>query len=160
MSYFEIKSECKLIILLIDNRFIVIIQTRREIFCLDYQNMKKIIASIISIVFVVLFLYLFAFFQIPNSGQHTGYITSVEKSGIIFKTWMAYVKTDPQSSQEGTYCITDSDTLINLQNYEKERLPITVYYSAPIILWKWQCENKSSIINSVSVVSQSTTTIQ
>ena len=121
--------------------------------------MKKTIASVVLIVLVVLFFYSFAFFQIPNSGQHTGYVTSVEKSGIIFKTWMAYVKTDPQSSQEDTYCVTDPDALISLQNYEKERLPITVYYSAPMILWKWQCENKLSIINSVSIVSQSTTTI-
>src|ERR1035437_6454435 len=109
--------------------------------------MKKIIASIILVVLAVLFLYSFAFFQIPNSGQHTGYVTSVEKSGIIFKTWIAYVKTDPQSSQEDTYCITDPDTLISLQSYEKERLPITVYYSAPVILWKWQCGHGASIIN-------------
>lgn len=121
---------------------------------------RKIITSVVLIVFVVLFLYSFAFFQTPNSGQHTGYVTSVEKSGTIFKTWIIYFKTDPQSSQEDTYCIIDPDVLTNLQNFEKERLPITVYYSAPIILWRWQCENKSSIISSVSVVDQATTTIQ
>ena len=105
---------------------------------------RKIIALIILIGLIVLFFYSFAFFQIPNSGQHTGYVTSVEKSGIFFKTWIAYVKTDPQSSQEDTYCVTDPDALISLQNYEKERLPITVYYSAPMILWKWPLVMKYS----------------
>jgi uncharacterized protein YxeA len=122
--------------------------------------MKKIIISIIIIILAILFVITFGIFQNPNSGQHTGYITSVEKSGIILQTWTVYVKTDPQSSQEDTYCVTDSDTIASLQNYEKERLPVTVYYTAPILLWRWQCGNESSIINSVSTVSLSTTTVQ
>ncbi len=34
-----------------------------------------------------------------NQGEHTGYVTAVEQEGLIWKTWRAYIKTDPQSSQ-------------------------------------------------------------
>jgi uncharacterized protein YxeA len=121
--------------------------------------MKKIIISLIIIILVIIFITSFGIFQAKYSGQHTGYVTSVEKSGVIFQTWTAYIKTDPQSSQEDTYCITNPNIITDLQNYEKERIPITIYYSAPVILWKWQCEKKASIINSVFIESQSTTTI-
>ena len=118
--------------------------------------MKKIIISVLVgaffLILIAAFVYFFAIFQTPNSGQHTGYITSVEKTGFIFQTWTVYVKTDPQSSQEDTYCITDSRIITQLQQYEKARLPVTVYYAAPLILWTWQCPQKASIINTATPV--------
>ena len=120
--------------------------------------MKKIIISVLAGVFLLIliaaFVYFFAIFQTPGSGQHTGYVTSVEKSGIILQTWTVYIKTDPQSSQEDTYCITNKATIAALQNYEKQRAPVTVYYSSPFILWTWQCPQKSAVINSVSAIAQ------
>jgi len=117
--------------------------------------MKRKIISVAGCVFVVvciaLFVYLFSVFQTPDSGQHTGYVTAVEKTGIVFQTWTAYIKTDPQSSQEDTYCVTDSHTISDLQTYEKDRTPVTVYYSTPILLGSWQCAHPASIIHSVSV---------
>lgn len=89
-------------------------------------------------------------FHIPNSGQHTGYVTSVEQSGIIWKTWTAYVKTDPQSSQEDTYCVTDSKTVTALQSAETEKSSITVNYSVPWMTWKWQCGYEQSTIQSIN----------
>lgn len=120
--------------------------------------MKKIIFLLIVIILAVIFIANFAIFQTPDKGQHTGYVTSVEKAGFIIQTYTVFIKTDPQSSQEDTYCVTDPSTIIDLQNYEKERLPVTVFYSAPLILWKWQCSHTDSIINSVTTVSPVTTT--
>ncbi len=116
--------------------------------------MKRKIIFAVGCVFVVaciaLFVYLFGIFQTPNSGQHTGYVTAIEKTGFIFQTWTAYIKTDPQSSQEDTYCVIDSNLISDLQTYEKDRTPVTLYYSAPMILWKWQCPHPASVINSTS----------
>jgi hypothetical protein len=122
--------------------------------------MKKIIFTLILIILVTIFVATFAIFQTPDNGQHTGYITSVEKTGLIIQTYTVFVKTDPQSSQEDSYCVTNPNTINDLQNYEKERLPVTIFYSAPLILWKWQCSSPNSIINSVTTVSPATTTTQ
>ena len=122
--------------------------------------MKKIIFSLIIIILAVIFVVNFAIFQTPDNGQHTGFVTSVEKTGFIVQTYTVFIKTDPQSSQEDTYCVTDPSTIIDLQNFEKERLPVTIFYSAPLILWKWQCSSPNSIINSVTTVSPATTTVQ
>lgn len=65
-------------------------------------------AEIGFLIIAVIVLFCTANLHIPNSGQHTGYVSSVEQSGIIWKTWTAYIKTDPQSSQEDAYCVTDS----------------------------------------------------
>src|ERR1035437_1435824 len=86
-----------------------------------------------------------------NNGQHTGYVTSVEQSGIIWKTWRAYVKTDPQSSQEDSYCVTDPAVISQLQNIEQNKESTTINYTSPFLVWKWQCGGESAIINSTSL---------
>lgn len=86
-----------------------------------------------------------------NNGQHTGYVTAVEQEGLIWKTWRAYVKTDPQSSQEDSYCITDLNVVSQVQDLEKNRTLATVNYASPWLVWKWQCGGEGSIIKSVSV---------
>ena len=124
------------------------------------KNIRNIAILALVAIGAVLFVYFFAMFQTPNSGQHAGYITAVEESGLLFHTWIAYVKTDPQSSQEDAYCVTDSRVIASLQSDAEDRTPVTVYYAAPVMIWKWQCESPSSIINAVQVVGQSTTTAQ
>src|ERR1035437_115674 len=108
------------------------------------------IGFLIIIAIVLLFT---ANFHIPNSGQHTGYVSSVEQSGLIWKTWTAYIKTDPQSSQEDTYCVTDPNTVITLQSAETKKSSITVNYSVPWMTWKWQCGYEQSTIQSVDSLS-------
>lgn len=105
------------------------------------------------IVIVAIALLCTANFHIPNSGQHTGYVSSVEQSGLIWKTWTAYVKTDPQSSQEDSYCVTDQSVVNQLQSAATERSSVTVYYSVPLLTWKWQCGYEQSTIQSVDMPS-------
>ena len=84
-----------------------------------------------------------------NDGQHTGYVTAVEQEGWIFKTWRAYIKTDPQSSQEDKYCVTDESLIKQLKERAKDRKLITVDYSAPFIIWNTQCAREGSILRSI-----------
>jgi hypothetical protein len=84
-----------------------------------------------------------------NSGQHTGYVTAVEQQGLIWKTWRAYVKTDPMSSQEDSYCVMDPSIIRQLQDAETSRALITVDYASPHIVWKWECDGEGSIITSL-----------
>jgi hypothetical protein len=75
----------------------------------------------------------------------------VEQEGLIWKTWRAYVKTDPMSSQEDSYCVTDPSVVSQLQSIETSRALVTINYSSPYLVWKWQCGGEYSIINSVAI---------
>jgi hypothetical protein len=86
-----------------------------------------------------------------NNGQHTGYVTAVEQEGLVWKTWRAYVKTDPMSSQEDSYCVTDPSVVSQLQDIETSRALVAVNYSSPYLVWNWQCGGEGSIINSVTI---------
>ena len=69
-------------------------------------------------------------------GEHVGYITAVEKSGVFFKTGRAYVKTETESSQEDTYCVMDEAVLEQLkaaaQTKERKTIKYFSYLSAGI----------------------------
>jgi len=110
--------------------------------------MNKIYALLV--VLVIFGLVTISHIGAPNKGQHTGYVTSVEQNGIIWKTWRAYVKTDPQSSQEDEYCIKDPQIITQLQKAELSRGLITLNYSAPVLIFKWNCAGEDSIIRSLS----------
>ncbi len=115
---------------------------------------EKIATIVFFIIFGIICLFVVAAMFIShigptNGGQHTGYITSVEQEGWIFKTWRAYVKTDPQSSQEDHYCVTDDSLVSELKERAKDRKLVTIDYSAPFIVWSTQCGKEPSIINSI-----------
>lgn len=107
-----------------------------------------VIIAIVGIVCSVIF-GLFIQIHAPNSGDHTGYVTAVEQEGLIWHTYRAFIKTDPQSSQEDQYCVTDPDVISQLQKDSESRTLITVGYSIGLITYPWQCKGESSIINSV-----------
>ncbi len=65
---------------------------------------------------------------VTSEGEHIGYITSVEKSGVLFKTWRAYVKTDTQSSQEDAYCVVDETIIPQLKTMAESKSHVTVTY--------------------------------
>lgn len=85
-----------------------------------------------------------------NDGSHTGYVTAVEQEGWLWKTWRAYVKTDPQSSQEDKYCVDDLSLISKLKEVAKTRELVTVNYSAPFVVWNWQCGGENSIIRDIT----------
>lgn len=94
---------------------------------------------------LVVFLTFFSFFK-PTEGTHTGYITAVEKNGIIWKTGRAYVKTDTQSSQEDYYCVKDENVYSELVTAQKNKEKITIKFNAPLIVANWDCGGENAII--------------
>lgn len=63
-----------------------------------------------------------------SRGEHTGYITAVERTGIFFKTKTVYLKTDTQSSQEDRYCVTDEAIYSQLQEMSQRKAHINAFY--------------------------------
>ena len=41
-----------------------------------------------------------------TDGEHTGFVTAVEKNGAFWKTGRVYIKSDLSSSQEDIYCVS------------------------------------------------------
>jgi hypothetical protein len=87
------------------------------------------------VVFIALLLLIPCFLSIRMTstveGKHTGFVTAVQQTGIIWKNYRVYVKTDNQSSQEDIYClpIEKKELADKLVEASETRKLITVKYN-------------------------------
>lgn len=63
-----------------------------------------------------------------NNGAHKGYITAYEKSGVFFKTYSMYIKTDLSSSQEDKYCFEDISLIPLIEEVIENKEPVKVSF--------------------------------
>jgi hypothetical protein len=89
-----------------------------------------------------------------SSGEHTGYVTAIEKNGIIFKTGHAYVKTDTMSSQEDQYCVIDDAVYAQLQQYAANKTHVDIYYVSWLNAGIQNCAAEDAIITKVVPLTQ------
>lgn len=101
------------------------------------------------IIFLVLFVLLITLIEvigIPyetlSNGSHTGIITAIETSGIIFKTTTVYVKTDAQSSQEDKYCLIDKSLIPKLEQHEFAKEQVTIYFKNNLVKGYLNCDSE------------------
>lgn len=87
-------------------------------------------------------------YQTMEDGQHTGYVTAVDTSGIIWKTTEVYFKTDAQSSQEDSYCVIDENVKKQLLEAQKSKRLITLHYDDYFIIGMPLC-GVNQIIRSI-----------
>lgn len=113
--------------------------------------MWKFIGGIVSLIvlYFIVILPIFGLHINTGSGNHVGYVTAVEKGGLIFKTGTAYFKTDAQSSQEDDYCVIDESLLPVLKDVAEKRVKVEIsyfgYFSAGIV----NCNGEGAIISAV-----------
>ncbi len=79
-------------------------------------------------------------------GEHTGYVTAVERRGLYFKTFRAYVKTDPQSSQEDEYCVVDPKVYSKLEELAQKKTQVTVSFNSWLISGQKNCAGEDAVI--------------
>jgi len=84
-----------------------------------------------------------------GDGQHTGYVTAVQRQGVFFKTWRAYVKTDVSSSQEDKYCVVDPNIVKQLQAASESKERVTVTYFSWFISGMNNCAAESDVIDGI-----------
>ena len=108
-----------------------------------------VIIGIIFVGWLILWVPIAGFHYETGRGEHTGYITAVERTGIFFKTGRAYVKTDTQSSQEDTYCFMDSEIEKKLQEYSIKKVHVNIYYFSWFSSGIKNCEAEGAIIYKV-----------
>jgi hypothetical protein len=75
----------------------------------------------------------------PFSGEHTGYITAVERGGLL-NIPTVYIKTDLESSQEDSYCLSDN-LYDQARALSKERVSVTVKFERGWFMPFWQCNS-------------------
>jgi hypothetical protein len=122
------------------------------------KTFGQIIVAILVVVFVFFMFWLclivpFTGFNYETGrGEHTGYITAVEKHGIFFKTGTAYLKTDTQSSQEDTYCVIDPEIYTQLQDSSSKKQHINAYFYSVVSAGITKCDGEGQIIYKVVLI--------
>lgn len=107
--------------------------------------MNKLIFSLI-IAGIIIYVVIIGLHREIANGEHTGYITSVEQTGLIFKTFRVYLKTDTQSSQEDTYCVVDPNVYSQLEQLSQQRSQVTVSYFSWISSGIKNCAGEDAVI--------------
>lgn len=82
-------------------------------------------------------------------GEHTGYITAVERNGLIFKTGKAFVKTDPSSTQEDEYCVIDDAVYDRLAEAARNKEKLTVTHQSYFATGIHECGSEPAVISGV-----------
>jgi hypothetical protein len=105
--------------------------------------------GIAAFLWLIIYVPIFGLHYETSKGEHTGYVTAVEKSGVFFKTGTAYVKTDTQSSQEDSYCVIDPDVYSQLQQASLSKIHVNVYYLGWFSAGIGKCNGEGEIIYKV-----------
>lgn len=76
-------------------------------------------------------------FGFPYAGEHTGYITVVERGGML-NIPLLYLKTDNQSSQEDKYCLVEG-LVDEAKQLSQSRQLVTVKFERGFWMPFWRC---------------------
>lgn len=116
--------------------------------------MKGFIIAVVVIFFLWLLVWVpvFGLHYETGRGEHTGYITAVEKTGLFFKTGTAYLKTDTQSSQEDAYCVIDPEVYTRLQEYGTTKKHLNVHFYSVLVPAITECNGEGAIIYDVNPI--------
>jgi hypothetical protein len=83
-------------------------------------------------------------------GSHTGYITAIEYSSIVFSDNLVYFKSDAESSQEDVYCVNDEELKKFLELLKDNKTLVTIHYKNDFIMLRSDCNKGLSIITNVT----------
>ncbi len=115
--------------------------------------MKFIIGVVLAGMFAALLIVPFVGIHYETGrGEHTGFVTAIETSGIIWKTGTAYVKTDAQSSQEDVYCVVDDSVYKQLEEYARTRKQVNIYHFSWLNAGITECGAEGAVIYKVEPI--------
>ncbi len=110
-----------------------------------------LIISILVLSAGAVFLPFYGFHSSTGSGEHLGYITASETTGVMFKTDRIYFKTSLRSSQEDKYCVIDKDVYKRLQKV-KPNQQIDIYYESYLANGIKNCAAEKAVITGFGVI--------
>jgi len=91
--------------------------------------------------------------HIKNStGQYTGYVTAIQKTGTIFKGYTVYLKTDLESSQEDTACVDRNkpELIEKLKQIQERKKDVNLTYES---VWQYaigECPKSDWMITGIN----------
>lgn len=107
---------------------------------------------------LALFVAWLIFWQLPvngwhyeiSEGEHTGYITAVERNGIIWKTPRVYMKTKLDSSQEDAYCVVENEELLEtLRQASIDEQRVTLEFVDWMVQGMSNCKGEIAVVTSI-----------
>lgn len=124
---------------------------------MDYEEIGLATMGIVAVstivigVFFMLAVMLGFYYQGYGTGSHVGYITATEHNkGLFFESMRVYVKTDTQSSQEDTYCVTNRSLLDELEKKSETKELVKIKYQGLGFTSPWTCGQDSTTVVSVT----------
>ena len=106
-----------------------------------------IVLGILMIIVFIPLTMISGFTLTSTSGEHTGYVTATQQTGIIWKTWDVYFKTNTTSTQEDEYCVADSNLVSELQADQQNSKHITIQFAEGMWMMPlWKCSGSDSAI--------------
>lgn len=85
-----------------------------------------------------------------GSGTQVGYVSAIEKTGIIWKTGRAYIKSDLSSTQEDLYCVMDDKVYDSLREASLTKTRVELSHNSVLVAGITDCEGESAIIQDVA----------
>src|ERR1700692_2816547 len=110
------------------------------------MKLLKSLIIVLIVAYLILYLPIFGWHHETGDGEHTGYISAVERTGIFFKTFRVYLKTDPQSSQEDSYCVVDPKVYSQLEQLSEQKVQVTVSYLSWLVSGIKNCGGENAVV--------------
>lgn len=115
---------------------------------LIYLTSGMILTFFLVVIFV-LFGSIFGLHINTGEGTHSGYVTAVQTTGIIFDTNEVFFKTDTSTTQEDMYCVVDSELLEKLRDVSASNSRVEIGYIKYLANGITTCSGQLDIITSV-----------
>ena len=87
-----------------------------------------------------------------GEGSQVGYVSAVEKSGLIFKTGRAYIKPTFDSTQEDIYCVVDDSVLNKLKDASVSKSRVEIKHISWLAPGIQSCGDEAAVIKSFNVI--------
>ena len=84
-----------------------------------------------------------------SEGEHTAYITTAQKVGLIWKTGRVYTKTDLSASNEDRFCVEDEGVFNQLVELARSGEKVTLILHNEMIRAPWRCGREGSTIDRI-----------
>jgi len=84
-----------------------------------------------------------------GSGTQVGYVSAIEKTGLIFKTGRVYIKPTLESTQEDVYCVVDDVVHNQLKAFSVDKTRVEVSHLSWLVAGLSNCELEDAVVLSV-----------
>ena len=116
-----------------------------------YFKAWVVVTIILAVITGVCLLIAFPFVLIGGlggaDGHHACIVTSIEdQHNVTWDSTVVYTKTDPQASNQDTFCVTDPAVRAKLEAAVRSRARVILHYQNDLFMMRWECNGGDSIV--------------